>query len=44
MVKARSIATFLLTNLSSRPGRSQKPDSHYTEWGALTREGLSNLV
>ena len=47
MVKARSIATFLLTNLRSRSDKAQEqilPNCHYTERGALTREDLSNFV
>ena len=55
MVKARSIVTFFLTNLGSRPAAAQRrtvtkwtaniyADCHYTERGALTREGHSNLV
>ena len=47
MVNARSMATFLLTNLGSRSSRSTKAnigELHYTERGALTRRGLSNLV
>ena len=55
MVKARSIATFLLTNLGSRPAAAQRrtvtkqtaqiyADCHYIERGSLTREGLPNFV
>ena len=55
MVKARSTATFLLTNLGSRSAAAKKRtvtkwtatikvDCHYTERVALTREGLSDLV
>ena len=54
MVKVRSIATFLLTNLGSCPAAAKRrtvtkwtanilADCRYTERGALTREGLSNL-
>ena len=46
-VKARSIATFPLTNLESRPGRSQKADSHSMDCQhiggpTLHREGCFN--
>ena len=47
MVKARSIATFLLTNFGSRSDAAQGQilsNYHYTERGASTIEGLSNLV
>ena len=47
MVKAQSIATFLLTNIGSRSDAARRQilsKFHYTERGALTREGLSNLV
>ena len=47
MVKTRSIAIFLLTNLRSRSDAAQGQilsNCHYTERGVLTREGLSNLV
>ena len=49
-VKARSIATFLLTNLGAVLLTVTKwtaiiqVECHYTERGALTREDLSNLV
>ena len=46
-VKARSIATFLLTNLRSRYEAAHRQilsNCHYAERGALTRKGLSNLV
>ena len=46
-VKARSIANFLLTKVescSSRSTRANIGELHYTEKGALTRQGLSNLV
>ena len=46
-LEARSIATFLFTNLGSRSAAAQRQmqmNWHYTERGALTREGLSDLV
>ena len=54
MVKARSIATFLLLPGVVQAAAKRRTvtkwttdiyaDRHYTERGALTREGLSNLV
>ena len=55
MVKARSIAIFLLTNFGSLPAAAKRQtvtkwtaniqaDCRYTKRDALTREGLSNLV
>ena len=46
-VKAPSIATFLVTNRGSRSDAAQRQifsNCHYTEKGALTREGLYSLV
>ena len=46
-VKARSIATFLLTNLRRRSEAAHGQilsNCQYPERGALTRKGLSNLV
>ena len=47
MVKVQRMATFLLTNLESCSSCSTKANIaklHYTKRGALTKEGLSNLV
>ena len=47
MVKARSIATFLLTNLGSRSDAARRQilsNCHYIDRGALTREGVSNFA
>ena len=47
MIKAKSIATFLLTNHGSRSDAAQNQTMsnwHYTERDVLTREGLSNFV
>ena len=47
MVKARSIATFLLTNFGSRSDAAQEQilsNYHYTEMGVLNGEGLYVLV